>query len=162
MKKDNQVWQFNSNVWHKSQTTLLKPKYSNRSFLTAQRRKAEERARNAQILGDPRLAGSPGEVYNMGIPNRKPQAKAPAAEEKKNKPVMTFRAGGMKASIWENKKSEEEGTYLSCSLVRSYMDKNNKWQETNTLRSHDIAKAQLVLSKAFEYMNLSVSETAEE
>ena len=80
----------------------------------------------------------------------------PKVEEIKNKPEMTFRAGGVKATIWNNSamKDGKKIEYKTVSFDRSYKDKEDAWKTTNSLRSNDIPKAVLVLSKAFEYIAL--------
>jgi hypothetical protein len=68
-----------------------------------------------------------------------------------------FNAGAINATIWKNEtknKTGEKIEYKSVTLQRSYKDKNDEWQHTNSLRSLDIPKAILVLNKAFEYLNL--------
>lgn len=150
---------FDTGAHRTAQTTLLKPEYSARSFITARAKKARFHADStaAEHAADLEYSLS-GSVSNMGLPGKNKGGKAQSSAQeapKKNAPVETFRAGGMKATIWENIKADDEGTYYSVALVRSYKDKAGAWQETNSLRSHDIAKAILVLNKAFEYINLA-------
>ena len=52
--------------------------------------------------------------------------------------------------------------YKTVSFERSYKDKNNNWQTTNTLRMNDLPKASLVLTKAYELLALSDDNSDEE
>ena len=79
----------------------------------------------------------------------------------KQHPEKKFRAGGVTATIWLNHKKEDEGkqsTFRTISIERSYMDKDNNWQSTNTLRVNDLPKANLVVQKAYEYILLKEEE----
>ena len=58
------------------------------------------------------------------------------------------RAGGIEVAIWVN--NNGKGDYTTITMQRSYKDKEDKWQKTNTLRISDIPKAVLALSKAYE------------
>ena len=72
--------------------------------------------------------------------------------ENKKLPENTFRAGGVKATVWKNS-FEKDGKTLdsfSINLCRAYKDKEGNWQETSSLQTSDIAKAILVLNKAYE------------
>ena len=40
-------------------------------------------------------------------------------------------------------------------------DKNDEWQHTNSLRVNDLPKAALVLNKAYEYLVLRDTDTAQ-
>ena len=66
------------------------------------------------------------------------------------KPEMKFRAGAVTATIWRN--ASEKGSYGTVQLERSYMDRENKWKSTGSLRVNDLPKASLVLQKAYEYL----------
>jgi hypothetical protein len=73
------------------------------------------------------------------------------------KPLQTFRAGAIAATIWENhvaKKDGSVGVFNTISLERSYKDTEDRWQSTASLRLADLPKAQLVLWKAYEYLVL--------
>jgi len=81
----------------------------------------------------------------------------------KNLPEKKYRAGAIQATIWSNTKEVDgkQTHYLTVSFERSYLDKNKQWQTTNSLRTSDLPKAILVLSKAYEYVTLN-SEGDEE
>ena len=66
-----------------------------------------------------------------------------------NKPVYKIKVGGVEVAVWENK-SGTNGTFETISMHRSYKDKDDKWQKTQTLRTSDIPKAIIALQKAYE------------
>jgi hypothetical protein len=72
-------------------------------------------------------------------------------------PEKKFRAGAIAATIWTNHKEVDgkQTEYQTVSFERSYRNKNNEWQTTNSLRIGDLPKAVLVLSKAYEYLALN-------
>jgi hypothetical protein len=69
-----------------------------------------------------------------------------------NQPEKKFRAGGITATVWKN--DSEKGSYGTVQLNRSYMDKDNQWKTTASLRMNDLPKASLLLQKAYEYLAL--------
>ncbi|MBU1201845.1 MAG: hypothetical protein KJ583_02600 [Nanoarchaeota archaeon] len=82
-----------------------------------------------------------------------------------NTPYKKFRAGAIVATVWENENTNKEGqkiAYKTVSFERSYKDKNDNWQTTNSLRTNDLPKAILVLTKAFELLSLSDNGSSEE
>ncbi len=81
----------------------------------------------------------------------------------KKQPAKKFRAGPIVATIWENKtlKDGKELMYNTISFERNYKDKNDQWQTTTALRTNDLPKAILVLSKAFEQLALSENNQGE-
>ena len=79
-------------------------------------------------------------------------------EKEKNLPEIKFRAGAVSATVWNNTGQMKDGqlnTFNTISLERSYKDKNQEWQSTNSMRINDLPKASLVLSKAYEYLILN-------
>ncbi len=72
-----------------------------------------------------------------------------------NQPEKKFRAGAVSATIWlnqgQNKKTGEINNYRTISIQRGYKDKNDQWQNTNSLRINDLPRAALVLKQAYEY-----------
>lgn len=83
----------------------------------------------------------------------------------KNLPENKFRAGPIVATIWSNSainKSGEKVTYKTVSFERTYKDKNDEWQTTNSLRTNDLPKAIVVLTKAYESLILAEAVTGEE
>lgn len=76
----------------------------------------------------------------------------------KNFPERKFRAGAVTATVWENSSVNKEGqevSYRTISFERAYKDKNDDWQTTNSLRVNDLPRAILVLTKAYESLNLT-------
>ncbi|MGV8168644.1 MAG: hypothetical protein ACP5N3_01160 [Candidatus Nanoarchaeia archaeon] len=75
----------------------------------------------------------------------------------KKHPDQKFKAGSVSATIWVNQGTDNEGkptTYKTIAFERSYLDKEGNWQTTNSLRSSDLPKAILVLTKAYEHLML--------
>jgi hypothetical protein len=86
-------------------------------------------------------------------------------KESKNQPVKKFKAGAISAAVWENQAQNNKGeviSFKSISFDRNYKDANGEWQKTNSLRTSDIPKAVLVLSKAYEFLALNSQETDDE
>jgi len=77
-------------------------------------------------------------------------------EKQANMPEKKFSAGAISATIWSNsgQKDGKEYKFSSLSLDRCYKDKEDNWQHTNNLRTSDLPKAVVVLSKAYEYLVL--------
>lgn len=76
-------------------------------------------------------------------------------ENGKNMPEMKFRAGAVSATVWQNMGQRNDGTaaaYNTISFERGYKDKSGQWKSTSSLRTGDIPKAVVVLSKAYEYI----------
>jgi len=70
-----------------------------------------------------------------------------------NRPIKKFRAGGIEAAIWSNKKTKndkEEIEFKTVSISRSWK-KDDQWHSSSVhLRRNDLQKAILVLQKAQE------------
>lgn len=80
------------------------------------------------------------------------------AMEQANQPEKKFRAGAISATVWLNTGKDLNGAkteYRTVSLERAYMDKEGKWQYTNSMRVGDVPKAGVVLQKAYEYLVLA-------
>ena len=78
------------------------------------------------------------------------------------KPEKTFRAGLVSATIWANE-AEVDGKkkqFKTVNFERSYKNKDEEWQKTNSLNIADLPRAITVLQKAYEY--LAVKEDAKE
>ena len=75
-----------------------------------------------------------------------------------NKPEKKFRAGGITATVWQNRGQNKNGepvTYRTISLERNYKDKNDEWKSTNSFRTNDLPKVAMVAQKAYEYIVLN-------
>ena len=72
------------------------------------------------------------------------------------KPTQVFKAGGVKASIWENtvKRNGQDVVVPSVQIDRTYKDAKDEWQHTNSFGVRDLPKVQLVAAKAFEHLSL--------
>ncbi|MCK4981962.1 MAG: hypothetical protein KAS17_03510 [Victivallaceae bacterium] len=72
------------------------------------------------------------------------------------KPIKKFSTGNVQASIWRNQTMVNGAPkeFFSVSVERSYKDKQGNWNNTNSLRTTDIPKAQLALSEAYRFLNL--------
>jgi hypothetical protein len=93
---------------------------------------------------------------------KKTQIKIPTVNDVMGKklPETKFRSGAITATIWANEtvRDGKKVVYKSITFERSYKDKNDEWQSTNSLRTADIPKAILVLSKAYEYLALNAED----
>lgn len=93
------------------------------------------------------------------------QVKVPSVNDVmgKNLPEKKFRAGAIAATVWSNEtvRDGKKVSYKTISFERSYKDKDDEWKQTNSLRTQDIPKAVLVLSKAYEYLSLNSEDDDE-
>jgi hypothetical protein len=82
----------------------------------------------------------------------------------RNLPEKKFRSGAIAATIWANSavRDSKPVTYRTISLQRSYKDKNDEWQNTDSMRTSDLPRAILVLQKAYEYVALNSDVIEEE
>ena len=80
-----------------------------------------------------------------------------------NMPVKRFSAGAISVSIWQNsgEKDGRQFEYSSMSIDRAYKDKEGAWQHTGQLRTTDLPKAVVVLSKAYEFLVLKEKAQAQ-
>ena len=79
-------------------------------------------------------------------------------QEKKNGPEKSFKAGGVRASIWAFSDTGRNGQQYSrknCTIERMYKATDGSWKSTSSLDTNDVPKAILVLSRAFAYMHES-------
>jgi hypothetical protein len=76
--------------------------------------------------------------------------------EKENKPVVTFRAGVVSASVWKKTETinKKDVDFFNVTLVKNYKDKEDEWKSTSSFNREDLVKARLVLDKAIEYIYL--------
>jgi len=71
------------------------------------------------------------------------------AENKPNKPVYKVASHGVTVSVWEQK-GNDDSKFYTAQIQRSYQDKAEKWQNTDTLRMSDLPVVNLLLNKAYE------------
>ncbi len=79
---------------------------------------------------------------------------------KGNFPKKKYRAGGITATLWNNRfeKDGKVGHYDSISLERVYQDKEGNWQSTNSLRLNDLPKVTVLMQKVYEDLVLKEQE----
>lgn len=73
------------------------------------------------------------------------------------KVVKKYRSGGITLTIWENSNEKNE-VFNTFQLERSYKDKNDEWQVTNTFRMQDLPKIQEMTRKAYTDMLIKEDE----
>ncbi len=82
-----------------------------------------------------------------------------------NKPVKTFRCkGGITAAVWQNEVERDGKTFtrFSVTLEKRYRDRNHgAWRTSSSMFAEDLPKAQLVLAKAYEFINLQETDEPE-
>ena len=71
-----------------------------------------------------------------------------------DKPIKAFKAGGVRASVFKNEQQTEGRTYpvYRAVLERTYQAQDGSWKSTNGYGGYDIAKAIVVLRKAFDFI----------
>ena len=80
-------------------------------------------------------------------------------------PEKSFRAGAINVAVWKNQTVTKDGQvreYKTVSMERGYQDPSGEWKSTSSLRTSDLPKATMVLSKAFEYLTMSDEAVAGE
>ena len=78
--------------------------------------------------------------------------------EKKAAPVQTFRAGGVKASVWQNK-NKEGNEFFNVTIEKSYTPDGGKtWKTSDSYMPCEIAKLILTLMKAYEFCVMKSKE----
>ncbi len=85
-------------------------------------------------------------------------------ESIKNTPEKKFVSGAMVATVWKNSAVAEDGKvkeFKTVSFERRYKDKDGTWKSSHSLRVADIPKANLILSKTYEYLSMKNQESAE-
>ena len=90
----------------------------------------------------------------------------PANHEPRNRPVATYRAGPVSASVWSNTTTTDSGESaerLSVSIQKRIQDPQTK--EYRTVQSYfdrDLPRLQMVAQKAFEFIVLRSEENGQE
>jgi hypothetical protein len=71
--------------------------------------------------------------------------------EKKAPPVAKFVAGGVKASVWQNK-NKEGNEFFNVTIEKSYTPDGGKtWATSESYMPSEIAKLALVLGQAYAF-----------
>ena len=71
-----------------------------------------------------------------------------------NKPIKTFKAGAIKASVFENLTLVKgvETKMFNVVVSKTYKDKDDNWKSTNSFSVfYELPKVILVLQKAYEF-----------
>ncbi len=63
-------------------------------------------------------------------------------------PVEKLRDRGLTLTLWENK-TEDDKSYYSANLNKSYKDDADEWQETTNLNADDLLKAANLLQQGY-------------
>ena len=72
-----------------------------------------------------------------------------------NKPIKVFKAGAVKASIFENNVQHMDKVITNFRVLidKVYKDSDGSWKSTNSFSAHnELPKAIVVLKKAYEYI----------
>ena len=71
----------------------------------------------------------------------------------KNKPIRTYKAGGVKASVFENKAeyNGKQTTMYRVALDKTYKDSNGNWKSCSSFNATELNKAIIVMQKANEF-----------
>jgi len=84
--------------------------------------------------------------------------------QQNNKPVKSFKAGGIEASVWTQEigKNGETVTRYSVRIQKQYRNKDGDYEKTDYYFRDDLPKLILVAQKAFSFIALRASEDANE
>ena len=74
-----------------------------------------------------------------------------------DKPVKEFRAGSVRASIWQDEMSGKDDTFsvYSVRVEKRYKGTSGNWQSTTRFKRAGLADLELVVFKAREYISLT-------
>lgn len=78
------------------------------------------------------------------------------AKQEPKKPEKKIRSGRVSATIWKNQ-MERDGAMVdthSVQIEKSYKDKEDKWQTTNSYNKNDLADLELVTQEARRYLSI--------
>jgi hypothetical protein len=81
-----------------------------------------------------------------------------------DKPVKEFRAGPVRAAIWQDEatgRNEEPYSVYSVRIEKRYKDASGNWQSTTRFMRGELADLELVVFKAREFISLSEREPEE-
>lgn len=83
--------------------------------------------------------------------------------EQNNKPVKSFKAGSVEASVWK-KEVEKDGqtvTRYSVRIQKQYRKKDGNYETTPYFFKNDLGDLALVANKAYEFLSLRESSNDE-
>jgi len=86
------------------------------------------------------------------------------SQQKNSKPVKSFKAGTIQASIWR-KETEKDGQTVvqySVRIQKQYKNDKDEWQNTDYYFPEELAKLESVVRKAFDFISVKESKEAEE
>jgi len=85
------------------------------------------------------------------------------ADTQSKKPVKTFRAGGVEASIWKNETQEGDRkvSRYSIRIHKQYKDKEGNFTQTDYFFPNQLPLLSLVAAKAYEWVMLRTSDDQE-
>jgi len=78
-----------------------------------------------------------------------------------DRPVKEFRAGSVRASIWQNQvvdKNDRSFNIFTVRVERRYKDNEGNWQSSMRFMRSDLADLELVAFKAREFISLHERE----
>ncbi len=79
------------------------------------------------------------------------------------RPRKTFRAGSVRASIWDNDRVLSNGEHTIFPKVcveRRYKNEHGEWVSSNHFSVNELAKLQVVIRAAFDYLTLVDQESS--
>jgi len=81
-----------------------------------------------------------------------------------NKPIKEFRAGSVRATLWENSRSKDDREFsvISVTIERRYQDGQGEWKATNSFSRNELPLVQLVAAKAFEFIAVTERDPRQE
>ena len=82
----------------------------------------------------------------------------------KTKPIKSFKAGNIEASIWRNEVQQDGQTGIrhSTRIQKRYRKDDGSYESTDYWFPNDLPRLQLLAQKAFEYIVLTESKDAED
>lgn len=70
------------------------------------------------------------------------------SKKTKQRPVETLRDGAIKAAIWKNE--SEKGAFFSVTFARTYKDKDDDLQDTDSFSGSQLLRLARLADKAYE------------
>jgi len=85
------------------------------------------------------------------------------SQQNNSKPVKSFKAGTIQASIWRKETQKDGQTVVRYSIrpQKQFQNDEGQWQNTDYYFPEELPKLQLVIAKAFEFICLKESKDAE-
>jgi hypothetical protein len=86
------------------------------------------------------------------------------AQQSNSKPVKSFSAGNIQASVWRNE-IEQDGQIVvrhSVRIQKQYKNDKGEWQNTDYYFPEELPKLESVARKAFDFILVKESKDADE